>query len=61
MSIRTGIPIWLYGVVATVIAVTAFGVAQVVSGAGMPFVMIATLGWVVFSVSYQRKWHQKHG
>jgi L-lactate permease len=61
VNIRTGIPIWPYLVVAAGIAVTAYGIAQVVSGGGIPFVMVANLVWMAFSVSYQRKWHPKHG
>ncbi|WP_076071099.1 hypothetical protein [Sphingomonas montana] len=58
---KRALPLWLYVVVATLIAVTAFGIAQISDGAGMPFVILATTLWAAFSVSHQRRWHKTHG
>jgi len=55
---RTGFPIWVYLLVAALIAVAAFGIAQVADGMGMPFVLIATFAWMTFSISRQRKEQQ---
>ncbi|GGE90823.1 hypothetical protein [Sphingomonas prati] len=58
---KQALPTWLYVVVATIIAVTAFGIAQVADGAGMIFVVLATTSWTAFSVSHQRRWLKTHG
>ncbi|MFN3818672.1 hypothetical protein [Blastomonas sp.] len=52
---RPFFPIWVYFVVALLIALSAFGIAQVAEGMGMPFVLIATFAWMAFSISRQRK------
>ncbi|MFC3310602.1 hypothetical protein [Blastomonas aquatica] len=52
---RPFFPIWVYFAVAVFIALSAFGVAQVAEGMGMPFVLVATIAWMTFSISRQRK------
>jgi hypothetical protein len=48
-------PIWVYVAVAAVIALAAFAVGQIASGAGGMVVAIAAPMWVVYSVRRQRK------
>ncbi len=48
-------PVWVYFAVAVLIALAAFGIAQVAEGMGMPFILIATFAWMTFSISRQRK------
>jgi hypothetical protein len=48
-------PIWVYVAVAAVIALAAFAVGQIASGAGGMVVAIAAPMWVVYSVRFQRK------
>ena len=52
---RPVFPIWVYFAVAALIALSAFGIAQIEQGMGMPFVLIATFAWMTFSISRQRK------
>ena len=50
----TGFPIWVFVAVALAIALAAFGLAQLASGAGMPFVIGATGLWTAYVAS--RRW-----
>ena len=49
------LPIWVYFVVALAIALSAFGIGQVVPGLGVPFVILASTLWAAYSVSRARK------
>lgn len=48
-------PVRLYLLVATLIASIAFGIAQLVPGAGMPFAILASLLWTAWSAHRERR------
>ena len=48
-------PVWVYFVVALAIALLAFGIGQLVPGLGVPFVALASTGWVAWSASRGRR------
>ena len=50
----TLLPIWVYLAVAMAIALVAFGLALLHPGAGMPFVIVATIVWTASVAS--RRW-----
>jgi len=47
-----------YGLVAVLIALTAFGLGQLVPGLGMPFAIAASIGWTAYTASRQRRRHR---
>lgn len=49
------LPMWVYVVVALVIAVMGFGIGQLVPGLGMVFMVLASTLWVAYSVAWQRR------
>lgn len=48
-------PVWIYIVAALSIALTAFGLGQLVPGLGMGFATLASLLWTVYCVSRARR------
>ena len=44
------LPMWVYLLVAAAIAAIAFGIGQLVPGAGVIFVAFASTMWVAYSV-----------
>jgi len=48
-------PVWVYIVIALVIALLAFGIGQLVPGLGVAFVALATTLWTAFAVNRGRK------
>jgi hypothetical protein len=54
-------PLWVYGIAALLIALTAFALGQVRPGLGMGVVILATTLWTAWSVNRQREWFKKNG
>lgn len=54
------LPVWVYVIVALAIAVTAFGIGQLVPGLGMVFTALASTLWVAYSVARQRRFNRAH-
>jgi hypothetical protein len=54
------LPVWAYVIVALAIAVTAFGIGQLVPGLGMVFTAFASTLWVAYSVARQRRFNRAH-
>ena len=54
------LPVWVYVIVALAIAVTAFGIGQLVPGLGMVFTALASTLWVAYSVARQRRFNRGH-
>lgn len=52
-------PIWLALLVAGVIALTAFALGQLIEGAGVMFVIVASTGWVAYSAMRQRRYQNR--
>lgn len=52
-------PLSVYLAVALAIALIAFGLAQIVPGLGAPFVALASMLWVAYSVSRHRQMTRK--
>lgn len=48
-------PIWVYVVVAAVLALIAFGIGQVVPGLGIAFVGLSTTMWTAYVVDRGRR------
>jgi hypothetical protein len=57
---RAAYPFWMFGLVALLIAATAFGIAQFAPGMGAPFVVLASTLWVAFVAARQRNWQKKN-
>jgi hypothetical protein len=51
--------IWVYAVVAVVIALSAFVVGQLLPGLGVPFAALASTIWVAYSV-YREQSHLRN-
>jgi hypothetical protein len=49
-------PVWFFLAVAAAIAFVAFAVGQMVAGAGMIVVLVATTGWCCLA---QQRWGRK--
>ena len=56
----SGIPLWVYFVVAGAIAGLAFVVGQLSSGLGVAFAAGASTLWTAFAVSRERRLRSRH-
>lgn len=46
---------WIYLAAAVAIAALAFALGQIVPGAGVPFVILATTAWTAYVATRQRR------
>ena len=50
------LPAWIYGAVALLIALVAFGIGQFIPGTGIVFVALASTIWTAYSVSRRNEY-----